>query len=235
LEEVLVPQDLWTTAVSRKVITSEQAHALVAMQKELEGDTGFRLSLTHLLWTGGTALILTALILLGDQVGEDSFFSLAWLLTTYAAGFALFARRLTRQKEIPRILWGCLGAAAVSLISAAIFFFQLAYLDANDLRWVNPIFDTLPPLDANDKPIVPGTWEIYIASGLGFGVTSAIFAILYLKRSSFLPIWIIIAFAIFSINYEGIRLLFPVFDQHDMQLEVSTLTFGAAMLALSLF
>lgn len=229
-----MPQDLFTTAVGREVITGEQAHALLEIQKELAGDAGFRLSLIHLLWAGGTALILAALVLLGAEVQKESTLNLAWLLTAYAAGFAFFARKFAKQKNKPRILWGCLGAAAVTLISAAFFFFQDAYLRAVGLTWLGPFHNDSPPLDGNDNPIVPSFWEAFIASGLIFGIASAIVAIVYLRRSRFLPIWIIIALAVFAINYELFRLLFPLLDQDDMQFEVSALTFGAAMLVLSL-
>lgn len=230
-----MPQDLFTTAVGRGVITREQAYALLEIKEELTGNTGFRLSLTHLLWAGGTALILTALVLLGAEVGENSTLSLAWLLTAYAFGFAIFAQRLAKQQDKPRILWGCLGAAAVALISAACLLFQVAYLEANGLAWLGPFDSDSPPLDGNGNPVVPSKRKVFIASGLIFGIVSAVVATWYLRRSNFLPIWMIIALAVFAINYEVFRIVFPALERDDMQLEISALTFGAAMLALSLF
>lgn len=230
-----MPQDLLTTAVGREVITSEQAQALFEIQQELAEDTGFRLSLTHLLWAGGTALILAALVLLGHEIKKNSSLSLALLLTVYAVGFALFSRWLANQDDKPRILGGCLGAAAVVLISAAWFYFHGAYLDGQGLSSLGPFESAPPKLDEHGMPVMPSLWEVLIASGLSFGIFSCVVATWYLRRSGFLPIWTIITLAIFAVNYEAFRLLFPDWDKDNTLLEASTLTFGVAMLGLSLF
>ena len=228
-------QDLWNKAVARRIISTQQALLLEKLQNELKKDAGFNLSLTHVLWAGGTALIITSLILFGVEIKKNSNLSLAWFLTIYAIGFALFARVLAFWQKNARILWGCLGAAAVALISGASIAFHDDYLKANDLSWLGPFNSKSPPLDAYDKPIVPSVWDAFIASGLSFGFFSAIVAIWYLRRSGFLPIWIIISIAIFTVYYEALRLLFSGLDQGDLLIEISALTYGVALLALSLF
>ncbi|MGX9354289.1 hypothetical protein ACS3SW_03760 [Roseobacteraceae bacterium S113] len=227
--------DFWTTAVARGIISNEQAQTLAAMQDELKGQSGFRLSLTHLLWAGGTALIIAALILLGSEIGKESDLALAWLLTVYAAGFGAVAYVFSRSANLPRILWGCLGAAAVVLIVVASAIFHDLILESAGLSWAGPMQTRSVPLDSSGVPIEVGPFDVLLASGLSLGLFWTLTALWYLKRSGFLPIWLVLSAGLFVLHYESLRLFLPGLEGSRYEGEMTLLSFGLGMLVLSLY
>lgn len=107
-------------AVAQGIISPAQRDAIRALS---ESDDGFRLSLVHVLWTGGAALIGFALWLLAIQIASINPNWLIWTCLVYAAALWALDGLVVRHRSM-RLLSALLVMAGGLCVSFAVIAWQ---------------------------------------------------------------------------------------------------------------
>ncbi|MEM6481535.1 MAG: hypothetical protein AAF922_07725 [Pseudomonadota bacterium] len=113
-------------AVAAGIITEAQREAIEALESR---EPGLKLSMVHLLWLGGTGLIVFAMVLLAAEISQGEMVRLIWVCLAYAAGLFALDIIVQRQQSL-RLLSALLVlgiGASMSIAIGAFIDLQLGY------------------------------------------------------------------------------------------------------------
>ncbi|MEM8578740.1 MAG: hypothetical protein AAGF60_12885 [Pseudomonadota bacterium] len=102
-------------AVAAGIITEAQRDAIAALPPE---DGGLPLSLVNVLWAGGCALVVLAMVLVAAEVGKGGAGHVMWMCLAYAGGFLVLDAVLRGRGGFRLLSSLVLAGAGIALMSA---------------------------------------------------------------------------------------------------------------------
>lgn len=211
-------------------LTIEQLGELTLLaemqEKEEVQENGFSLNLTNILWVGGAAIIISALILLADNISKKSYLLLHILFCIYAVGFFILDIATKRKIYIPllsSVLKIAIGFCLVGAISTWQYLskyqeYFLSGYSKNLISVEQPIYIPAYGMGMNG-------WLLY--SAILPSILILVLGFYLLKRSNFLPSWCLIIFSIFAIGLEIFYRYIPDLVYADEHLKWYIVVFGA--------
>ena len=110
-------------AVAEGIISAAQRDRIRALPRAEGRGDGFRLSLVHVLWTAGAALIAVSLWLLAVQIASIDPDWLVWTCLVYAAALWLLDASVVRHRSM-RVLSALLGMGGGICVALAVVAWQ---------------------------------------------------------------------------------------------------------------
>ena len=186
------------TALQRRIIDQQQYEQILRLAEVSEHQTdGLQLSMVHLLWVSGTALVIAAMVLLAVELGGDKPSRLVAVCSIYAITLFLVRRHFTSSKRLRLLGSILLVGTAVSLTFALLGLQDLV----GQASWFHET--TSPP-----KWVTDGKEQYWIAyspwlySAVLPLLPIMILSLILLSRDKFLPAWPLVLISGAAIGWE---------------------------------
>jgi hypothetical protein len=173
-------------AVNRGIITEDQRRAIEALRPDPLRADAPGLSLVHVLWMAGCALVVFAMVLLAIELGADEPGRLMWIGIAYAGVFAALDQ-VVKPRATLRLLSSMLVLSMAACLSLAVIAWQATVGEPSFLQdWSDPPWWSRP--DADPPPLWPYSPLIHGAFLPAAPVLAA--GAVLLVRRAFLPAWV---------------------------------------------
>ena len=171
-------------AVDRGIITHDQRRAIEALRPDpLRADSP-GLSLVHVLWMAGCALVVFAMVLLAIELGGDDPGRLMWIGIVYAGVFAALDQGVKPRASL-RLLSSMLVLSMAACLSLSIVAWQATVGEPSFLQnwsdppWWSPFFfadasrDGIRRLDARVSGGAGGKWTVWSSEAGAASISGA--------------------------------------------------------------
>ncbi|MEM8692847.1 MAG: hypothetical protein AAGG57_13315 [Pseudomonadota bacterium] len=190
-------------AVEAGIITKAQREAIAALSLPPD-QSGFSLSMVHVLWAGGCALVMLAMVLVAAEVGKGGAANVMWMCLAYAVFFFALDWVLQGRRSLRLLSSLMVVGVAICLMSAA-----FAWQESAGAAIVFEPWNRVPYQFAPERNVQP----TFAYHPLVFGpyapmLPVLVAGLLLIMRRAFLPAWFMIwgaVFMVFGDVYYGLR------------------------------